>query len=87
MRLVSPTIASLWVTRLPAPRPRAHNSWLPLVALCVHSRPGKFNYFLSSHQIWHVCVFAAVYVWYQNVMISKEIVDSDVCVQACLATM
>src|SRR3546814_3560117 len=39
-------------------------------------RPGQFNYFLSSHQIWHVCVFAAVYVWYQNVMISKKIVDS-----------
>ena len=27
------------------------------------SASGKFDYILSSHQIWHVCVFVAALVW------------------------
>jgi adiponectin receptor len=28
-----------------------------------YSTSGKFDYILSSHQIWHICVFMAALVW------------------------
>jgi len=29
--------------------------------------PGRFDFVFSSHQIWHVCVFAAAVVWWREI--------------------
>ena len=31
--------------------------------------PGKFDYFASSHQLWHVFVFTAVLIHYKGLML------------------
>ncbi len=28
--------------------------------------PGRFDFALHSHQLWHLCVVAAVLVWYST---------------------
>ncbi|OXA47702.1 Progestin and adipoQ receptor family member 3 [Folsomia candida] len=35
--------------------------------------PGKFNYILSSHNIWHILIFTALYYWYQFVVMETDI--------------
>ena len=44
------------------------------------SWPGCFDYFLHSHQIWHMCVVAAVYIWYRACVASSRLLDERGCV-------
>lgn len=44
------------------------------------SWPGCFDYFLHSHQLWHMCVVAAVYIWYRACLASSRLLDERGCV-------
>ena len=41
--------------------------------------PGRFDYWLHSHQLWHACVVAAVYVWYCACVASSALLDERGC--------
>mmetsp|Transcript_24651 Transcript_24651/g.72298 ORF Transcript_24651/g.72298 Transcript_24651/m.72298 type:complete len:130 (+) Transcript_24651:757-1146(+) len=47
-------------------------------------RPGMFDFVAHSHQIWHLLVFAAVYIWYLNSVKCHELLATRGC-QAFIA--
>jgi adiponectin receptor len=41
--------------------------------------PGKFDVWLHSHQLWHLCVLGAVYSWFWQIVKYKLILQEQSC--------
>jgi hypothetical protein len=41
--------------------------------------PERFDIFLSSHQLWHICIVFAVYTWYHGIIEYHGILHTQGC--------
>lgn len=42
--------------------------------------PGRFDHWLHSHQLWHLCIIAAAYAWYDDLLEYYQVVRAGSCV-------
>ena len=41
--------------------------------------PGRFDLVLQSHQLWHLCVLAAIFAWYDGILRARALLHDEGC--------